>query len=75
MKCEKCGKDKKCRHLVLNDYSPDGGWIEDGMYCQKCEDAIADFMNNHEKQIQRCGQLANDNVIETEKTKHENTNH
>jgi len=44
LKCYRCGKERECRHLVLNDYSPDGGWVEDGMYCNECENAIADFM-------------------------------
>ena len=43
--CYRCGKERECRHLVLVDYSEEGGWIEDGMYCSDCENAIAEFMN------------------------------
>lgn len=43
--CYRCGKKRECRHLVLTDYSEDGGWVEDGMYCRECENAIAEFMN------------------------------
>jgi len=45
LNCNRCGRKKKCRHLVLQDYSTDGGWVEDGMYCQNCENAIVEFMN------------------------------
>jgi len=45
LKCYRCGEKKECRHLVLNDYSKNGGWVEDGMYCNESENAIAEFMN------------------------------
>ncbi len=46
--CDLCGKKRHCRHLVLIDYSQDGGWLEDGVYCTECEQKIVNFMTGDE---------------------------
>ena len=48
IKCYRCkivNYRKDLRLMIWEDYDEKGGWVNDGLYCRPCIDAIESFMN------------------------------